>query len=84
MPGVVPARMVVTRDKENSIDAGGSQRETNFIRKNFFIAGEILSDDARQARIGISKTISHRTSGRGLGSKNIAGKKVGCRAAVVN
>ena len=40
-------------DKENATDAGRSQRETNLLRSNFFIAGEFLSDDAGQPRIGI-------------------------------
>ena len=34
------------------MSAGRSQRETNRFRRIFFIAGEFLSDDASQARIG--------------------------------
>jgi hypothetical protein len=42
-------------DEENVTNAGQSQRETDFLRKNFFIAGEFLSDDASQTRIGIRR-----------------------------
>jgi len=49
------AAVAKIRDKENVIDAGRSQRETNLLRRNFFIAGEFLSDNAGQARIGIRR-----------------------------
>src|SRR5487761_1757162 len=42
-------------EQENVTNAGRSQRETNMFRKNFFIVGEFLSDDASRTRIGIRR-----------------------------
>ena len=42
-------------DAGRSQPAKTGQRETNLLRRNFFIAGEFLSDDAGQARIGIRR-----------------------------
>src|SRR5579872_4783342 len=39
-------------DAEKAKNAGRSQRETNLFRRNFFIGGEFLSDDARLACCG--------------------------------
>src|ERR1700689_1513102 len=49
------AAVAKTSDKENAMDAGRSQRETNLLRRSFFIAGEFLSDDAGQAHIWIRR-----------------------------
>jgi hypothetical protein len=40
------------------------QRETNLFRRIFFIAGEFLSDDAKQARIGIRRQALASLAGR--------------------
>jgi hypothetical protein len=42
-------------EKENVTNAGRSQREKNMFRKNFFIAGEFLSEVARCTCIGIRR-----------------------------